>query len=74
MGVGREAVLRGVIGGRVGRMLGEEIDRRIRSSRGLGGGDGDETMVDLSGLGGSGGREGWTEEIRDVIDAFMVRV
>ncbi|KAG8898902.1 hypothetical protein FRB99_007073 [Tulasnella sp. 403] len=68
MGVGQEAVYRGLIEGKAGKLLGDEIERRI-GSRGLG--DGDATMADLSGL-GAGSEDSWTEEIKDVVGAFMV--
>lgn len=73
IGVGQEAVHRGLITGKAGKLLGSEIEKRIGHGNGLG--DGDQTMVDLSGFNGIGNGvdEGtWTEEIRDVVAAFIV--
>lgn len=72
IGVGREAVLRGIIGGRIGKSLGLDVEKKIRISRGMME-DVDEAMMDLSNLGGPAGREGWTEEVKDVVDSFTVR-
>lgn len=73
IGVGQEAVHRGLITGKAGKLLGSEIEKRIGHRGGLGAED-DQTMVDLSGLGQGGVDEGsWTEEVRDVVAAFIVR-
>ncbi|KAG9007600.1 hypothetical protein FRB94_013618 [Tulasnella sp. JGI-2019a] len=75
VGVGKEAVYRGLIGGKVGKQLGEEVQTRIRGgSAGVSGRD--DMMVDLDGFGSFGGNlapdDGWIEEVRDLVDAFMV--
>jgi len=73
IGVGKEAVYRGLIGGKAGKVLGEEAERRIRSkTSGNGAGD---TLAKLNGFDemvGFGSEDTWEEEVRDVVDAFMV--
>lgn len=73
-GVGKEAVYRGLIGGKAGRTIGEVVERRILK-KAAGDMGGDDTLVDLNGFGALGGlvsEETWDEEIRDLVDAFMV--
>lgn len=75
VGMGKEAVYRGLIGGKVGKQLGEEAQTRIRG--GSAGAEGrDDVMADIDDFGSFGGGgasdDGWTEEVRDLVDAFMV--
>ncbi|KAG8863453.1 hypothetical protein FRB96_008193 [Tulasnella sp. 330] len=75
VGVGKEAVYRGLIGGKVGKQLGEEVQVRIHGgSAGVEGRDAAmDGIVDFGPFGGGGASDdSWIEEVRDVVDAFMV--
>ena len=65
-------MLRGMIEGRAARTVGEEVERRVRAR--ATGRQEDDPMIGLGEPGSELMNENiWTEEIRDVVDAYMVR-
>ncbi|KAG8895121.1 hypothetical protein FRC01_012555, partial [Tulasnella sp. 417] len=64
VGVGREAVHRGLIAGQAAKLVGDEVERRVGRGE-------NESMMDLSGLNEGGGEGEWAEEVRDVVNACL---
>ncbi|KAG8939596.1 hypothetical protein FRC00_013742, partial [Tulasnella sp. 408] len=64
IGVGHEAVHRGLIAGQAAKLVGEEVERRVGRGE-------NDSMMDLSGLNEGGGEGEWAEEVRDVVNACL---
>lgn len=67
IGVGHEAVHRGLIAGQAAKLVGEEVERRVGRGE-------NDSMMDLSGLNEGGGEGEWAEEVRDVVNACLVSI